>query len=85
MNERKSNLDVTKQLANFAATLDHEVLPGRVQDLTRLFVLDGLGIMLGAVAFARRDEDHCLERYLEFAAPDGPQWCRNNPYRLSHG
>ena len=71
MIEDKSNLDLTKQLANFAATLDHDFLPERVRDLTRLFVLDGLGIMLGAIAFAKRDDDYCLERYLDLAAPDG--------------
>ena len=65
-------MSVTKQLAEFTAALDHDQLSEDVCARARLFVLDGLGIMLGAVAFARRDGDRCLENYLELAAPAGP-------------
>jgi 2-methylcitrate dehydratase PrpD len=64
-------VNVTKQLADFAAGLDYDDLPEEVRYRTRLFVLDGLGIMLGAVAFARNDDDRCLEGYLELTAPSG--------------
>ncbi|MDP6884651.1 MAG: MmgE/PrpD family protein, partial [Rhodospirillales bacterium] len=64
-------MNVTKQLADFAAGLDYDDLPEEVRYRTRLFVLDGLGIMLGAVAFARNDDDRCLEGYLELTAPSG--------------
>ena len=47
-------------------------LPEEVRNRARMFVLDGMGVMLGAVAFAERDGDRCLERYLEAAATPGP-------------
>ena len=71
MEKVTSDLDVTKQLAEFTANLDYDGLPDLVKDRTRLFVLNGLGIMLGAVDFARNDQDSCLETYLELAAPSG--------------
>ena len=71
MEKVPAELDVTRQLANFTANLDYDALPELVKDRTRLFVLDGLGIMLGAVDFARNDQDSCLETYLELAAPSG--------------
>ena len=71
MEKVTSDLNVTKQLAEFTANLDYDGLPDLVKDRTRLFVLDGLGIMLGAVDFARNDQDSCLETYLELAAPSG--------------
>ena len=71
MNEVVSTVNVTEQLAEFAAGLDYDSLPEEVRYRTRLFFLDGLGIMLGAVAFARHDDDRCLEGYLELTAPSG--------------
>ena len=71
MNEGVSTLNVTEQLAVFAAGLNHDDLPEEVRYRTRLFVLDGLAIMLGAVAFARHDDDRCLSGYLELTAPSG--------------
>ena len=56
-------MDVTARLARFAATLDHEDMPADLRERTRMAVLDGLGIMLGAVDFARTNGDDALERY----------------------
>ena len=64
-------MEVTAQLAAYAADLAHHHLSEEVRNRTRMFVLDGLGVMLGAVAFAERDGDRCLDRYLELAAPPG--------------
>lgn len=67
-----STIEVTRMLAEFAAGLRYEDLPEEVRNRARMFVLDGMGVMLGAVAFAERDGDRCLERYLEAAATPGP-------------
>jgi len=68
---KKQGLDVTAQLAAFAANLTYDDLPEEVRHRARMFVLDGLGVMLGAVTFAEQDEDYCLDHYLELAAPPG--------------
>ena len=65
-------MDITARLARFAATLDYEDMPADLRDRTRMAVLDGLGIMLGAVDFARTNGDEALERYLASVAPEGP-------------
>ena len=71
MSEGATTIPVTRQLADFAAGLGHDDLPEEVRYRTRLFVLDGISVMLGAVAFARGNGDHCLENYLEMTAPPG--------------
>ena len=67
-----ATIEVTRRLAEFAAGLSYADLPEEVRNRARLFVLDGVSVMLGAVAFAKRDDDRCLERYLEAAAEPGP-------------
>lgn len=65
-------IEVTRTLAAFAAGLRYDDLPEEVRNRARKFVLDGIGVMLGAVAFAERDGDRCLQRYLDAAATPGP-------------
>ena len=67
----KQGLNGTAQLAAFAANLTYEDLPEEVRHRSRMFVLDGFGVMLGAVTFAEQDGDYCLDHYLELAAPPG--------------
>ena len=69
--ETKPTVDVTRQLAALSASLDHEALPEEVRYRTRLFVLDGIAVMLGAVGFAEFNRDRCLEDYLDMTAPPG--------------
>ena len=64
-------MNVTRRLADFTANLDYDDLPMIVRERTRMFLLDGLGIMLGAVHFARATGDTFLDRYLEAVAPPG--------------
>jgi 2-methylcitrate dehydratase PrpD len=64
-------LSLTQELAEFSAGIDLRQLSEEVRARARLCILDGIGVMLGAVEFARRDADQCLERYLELAAPPG--------------
>ena len=52
-----------------SASLSHEALPDEVRYRTRLFVLDGISVMLGAVEFAESNRNRCLEDYLDMAAP----------------
>lgn len=64
-------MDVTRLLAEFTADLTYDDLPPIVHERTRMFLLDGLGIMLGAVHFARANGDPFLDRYLDAVAPPG--------------
>jgi 2-methylcitrate dehydratase PrpD len=67
-----SRIEITRLLAEFAAGINFENLPEEVRKRSRLFVLDGISVMLAAVDFATRDDDHCLKHYLDAAAPPGP-------------
>ena len=69
--ESRPTVDVTRQLAEMSASLSHEALPDEVRYRTRLFVLDGISVMLGAVGFAASNRDRCLEDYLDMTAPSG--------------
>jgi 2-methylcitrate dehydratase PrpD len=71
MHEGDEQPRVTDRLAAFSAALSYDDLPDQVRARARLFVLDGIGVMLGAVAFAEHEGDHTLEAYLDAVAPDG--------------
>ena len=67
----ETKINVTQQLAELSAGLNHDALPEEVRYRTRLFVLDGISVMLGAVAFAKSNQDRCLESYMDMMAPPG--------------
>jgi 2-methylcitrate dehydratase PrpD len=69
---RAESLMMTRRLAEFAAGIDYAALPEAVRVRARMSVLDGLGVILGAVHFTRRTGDLRLENYLELAATPGP-------------
>ena len=66
-----NQVKVTQQLAELSAGLTYDALPDELRYRTRLFVLDGISVMLGAVAFAEANRDRCLESYLDMTAPPG--------------
>ncbi len=63
---------VTRALAEMTARLQYDDLPGVVRKRAGMFVLDAIGIMLGAVPFNRHNHQVALERYLAATAPEGP-------------
>jgi 2-methylcitrate dehydratase PrpD len=63
---------LTRRLADFAVAVDYAALPEAVRDRARMSMLDGLAVMLGAVAFARHSGDRRLENYMERVATPGP-------------
>ena len=66
-------MEVTPRLAAFAADLSYEKLPPDVIERSRMFVLDGAAVMVGAAAYARANNDRMLGNYLRAVAPtDGP-------------
>jgi len=65
-------MDVTAALAAFAAQLRYGDVPDDVRERCRMSLLDAVGIMLGAVGFARSSGDGTLENYLRATAPAGP-------------
>ena len=66
-------MEVTPRLAAFAADLSYEKLPPDVIERSRMFVLDGAAVMVGAAAYARENNDRMLGNYLKAVAPaDGP-------------
>ena len=67
----ETKINVTQQLAELSAGLNHDALPEEVRYRTRLFVLDGISVMLGAVDFAKANQDRCLETYMDMMAPPG--------------
>ena len=70
-------MKVTPRLAAFAADLVYEKLPPDVIERSRMFVLDGAAVMVGAAAYARENNDRMLGNYLKAVAPaDGPSSCR---------
>ena len=64
-------MEVTSRLAQFAANLSYETLPPDVRERCRFFLLDAVGVALGAAAFFKHNDDRCLERYLEAVASAG--------------
>lgn len=64
-------MDVTARLAEFATKLSYRKIPADVKELVKFFLLDAVGIMLGAAAFLRRNGDRCLETYLKAVGPPG--------------
>ena len=83
MHEGDQQPRVTDRLAAFSAALSYDDLPDEVRARARLFVLDGIGVMLGAVAFAEQEGDHTLEAYLDAVAPDGPATVVGTPRMTS--
>ena len=65
-------MDVTARLAAFAAGLRYKAIPVDVCDWSRVFLLDFLGVTLGAADFLERNGDHLLQRYVDAVAPAGP-------------
>jgi 2-methylcitrate dehydratase PrpD len=64
-------MEVTTRLAAFAAGLRYSAIPRDVRDRARIFLLDFLGVTLGAAHFLERIGDRRLLRYVEAAAPAG--------------
>ncbi len=62
-------MDVTAKLAVFAADLTYDSIPEDVRERSRIFVFDGISVMLAAAAFYRDNDDRMLADYLETAAP----------------
>ena len=67
-----SNLEVTTTLAAFAAGLRYRAIPVDVRDWSRIFLLDFIGVTLGAADFLERNGDRRLRRYVEAVAAAGP-------------
>lgn len=65
-------MDVTARLAEFAADLRYNAVPVDVCDSSRVFLLDFLGVTLGAADFLERNGDHLLQRYVDAVASAGP-------------
>lgn len=65
-------MNVTVQLAQFAADLRLDEAPEDLRARMRMALLDALAIMLGAVRFARVNADVELAAYLDDTAPPGP-------------
>ena len=65
-------LNVTSQLAEFAAGLSYDGIPADVRDQPRMFLLDCIAVALGAYDFFRHNDDRLIDRYLANAAPPGP-------------
>lgn len=66
-----SSPEVTTQLAAFTAGLRYHTIPQDVRERARMFLLDFLGVTLGAAAFLARIGDRRLVRYVEATAPRG--------------
>ena len=64
-------MDVTSHLAAFAARISYDMLPKDVREQSRMFLLDAVGIGLGAVDFFKRNGERSLERYLKAVAIPG--------------
>jgi 2-methylcitrate dehydratase PrpD len=67
-----AGIDVTRRLAAFCAQLTFDQLPDVVRDRAAMFLLDAVGVMLGAVPFNRHNHQSALERFLAANAPPGP-------------
>jgi 2-methylcitrate dehydratase PrpD len=65
-------MEVTKPLAAFAAGLSYNTIPSDVRDWARVFLLDFVGVALGAAHFFRRNGDRLMQRYLASVASRGP-------------
>lgn len=65
-------LNVTAQLAQFAAELRYSHLPYEIQRRSRFFLLDAVGIMLAAVMFHRNEGQSELEDFVDLSHTDGP-------------
>ncbi len=75
---------VTGRLAAFAAELEFVDVPEDLRERMKMALLDAIGIMLGAVHFARLNGDRELATYLEETATGGPSTvighsCRTTP------
>ena len=64
-------MNLTRRLAELAAGLRYDDLPADIRLRGRMFLLDGIGVMLGGVALHNANGDRFLERYLDDMAPDG--------------
>ena len=64
-------MDVTQQLARFAASLHYNTIAADVRERARLFLLDFLGVTLAAADFLERIDDRRLERYVEATTSRG--------------
>jgi 2-methylcitrate dehydratase PrpD len=73
---------LTRALADFAVSLDYARLPEAVRLRARMSLLDGLAIMLGAVAFARHTGDRRLENYIDLTGTPGPATAIGHGRRL---
>jgi 2-methylcitrate dehydratase PrpD len=76
-------VEVTTRLAAFAAGLRYETIPQDVRERARLFLLDFLGVTLGAAAFLEHIGDRRLMRYVEATAPRGDCTVLGNGVRTS--
>ncbi len=65
-------MEVTSRLGAFAAGLSYNSIPRDVRDRSRIFLLDCIGVALGAADFFKRNGDRLIERYLHAVAPPGP-------------
>jgi 2-methylcitrate dehydratase PrpD len=65
-------MEVTSRLAAFASQLSYKSMPADVRDWSRIFLLDFVGVALGAAHFFQRNGDRLLARYLDAVAPPGP-------------
>ncbi len=66
-------LNVTSQLAEFAAGLSYDGIPADVREQPRMFLLDCIAVARGAFAFFRSNDYRRMVRYLAIAAPPGPR------------
>lgn len=65
-------MEVTSRLAAFAAGVSYKSIPADVRDWSRIFLLDFVGVALGAAHFYKRNGDRLIARYLDAVARPGP-------------
>ena len=65
-------MNVTARLASCAGGLNFRTIPSDVRELSRIFLLDFVGVALGAADFSNRNGDRMLRRYVDAIAVPGP-------------
>jgi 2-methylcitrate dehydratase PrpD len=65
-------MDLTRKLAEFASALTFDDIPEPIVTRLKLSLLDGIGVMAGAVAFLEEKGDRTLSRLLELDGEPGP-------------